>query len=240
MEASVSAVTDGTGGHARVPGFTVGGKSGTSEPPVGREYLGFIASFIGLAPAVDTQVVVLVIIHNPRAGQHHGGQVAGPVVSRILDDVLAYLGIPPCHPTAAGSSQTPPPANAPIILPDVRGRTITEARDLLPNFTIHLAGNEDPNVVRITDQLPLPGVYLPRDSDIFLFTEYNNEKTSTTVPNLRGMSLAQATNSLASRNLNIVFTGSGVVMHQDIAYGTEVSQGSVITVTLRPQLVDSY
>ena len=84
----------------------------------------------------------------------------------------------------------------------------------------------------VTDQVPKSGVSLLRKSNIFLYTENNNVRTSVTVPNLIGMSAAQATNSLSSKNLNIVIDGHGIVISQSIAANTKVEQGTVITVTL--------
>ena len=70
-------VTDGTGSRAKVAGYSVGGKSGTTEPLEKNVDSGYIASFVGLAPTVNTQVVVLVILYNPNGPNgHQGGQVA--------------------------------------------------------------------------------------------------------------------------------------------------------------------
>ena len=234
MEMSEYTITDGTGSRASVPGFVVGGKSGTSEPPVGREEEGFIASFVGLSPVIDTELVVLVIIYNPTAGNHHGGQVAGPVVSQILSDILIYRGSS-TNVTMGAPQTTNALARELTILPDVRNRTIAEARRLLPSFTVHVYGEEDEDTTIVTDQLPHPGVNLFGGANIFLSTENNNTRMSETVPNLRGMSLTQARNALASRNLNITFTGQGVVMHQEPPLGSNVPQGTVVNVRLMPQ-----
>ena len=70
-------VTNGTGASAKVKGYSIGGKSGTTEPLEANASSGYIASFIGLAPTVNTQVVVLVILDNPNGPNgHQGGQVA--------------------------------------------------------------------------------------------------------------------------------------------------------------------
>ena len=123
-----------------------------------------------------------------------------------------------------------------ITLPDVRRRTVREARNLLSDFNVHISGEEDEEATIITEQLPHPGVSLFRGSDIFLSTENNNARISVTVPDLRGSSLTQARSSLANRNLNIVFTGNGVVRHQDPPPGADVPQGTVVNVTLGPEL----
>ena len=75
MDMSEYVVTNGTGASAKVSGYTVGGKSGTTEPLKGSN-TGYIASFVGFAPVENTDVVVLVILYNPKGGFHQGGQVA--------------------------------------------------------------------------------------------------------------------------------------------------------------------
>ena len=90
-----SVVTDGTGRSAAVQGYSVGGKSGTSEPTAGNIDSGYVASFAAISPIENTQVVVLVTLYDPQGGSHQGGQTAGPVVSKILTEVLPYLGIEP-------------------------------------------------------------------------------------------------------------------------------------------------
>lgn len=86
-------VNDGTGKLAKINGYSIGGKTGTSEPLSGNEDEGYVASFIAMSPTVNTQVVVLVTIYNPKGGSHQGSQVAGPVIKQILSEVLPYIGI---------------------------------------------------------------------------------------------------------------------------------------------------
>lgn len=189
------------------------GKSGTSEPLAGSENEGYVASFIGFSPTVNTEVVVLVTIYNPKAGSYQGGQVAGPVVSQILKEVLPYLGI------SSEESVSSNTISKSALVPDVRGKTIKEAKEILKNagFSSEILGNEDEAVTVITDQVPKPGITIISNSKIFLYTTLNNAKTLVTVPNLKGMSAAQAINSLSASNLNLIITGSGIVITQDVA-----------------------
>ena len=90
-----SVVEGGTGQTAKVKGYSVGGKSGTSEPTVNNPDSGYVASFAGISPVENTQVVVLVTLYAPHGVSHQGGQTAGPVVSKIFSEVLPYLGIEP-------------------------------------------------------------------------------------------------------------------------------------------------
>ena len=90
-----SVVTDGTGGNSAVDGYSVGGKSGTSEPTASNKDAGYVASFAAISPVQDTKLVVLVTLYDPQTKNHHGGSTAAPVVGQILAEVLPYLGIEP-------------------------------------------------------------------------------------------------------------------------------------------------
>ena len=90
-----SVVTDGTGKNAQVQGYSIGGKSGTSEPIAGDESSGYTTSFAAISPIENTQIVILVTLYDPKGDSHQGGQTAAPVVSQILSEVLPYLGIEP-------------------------------------------------------------------------------------------------------------------------------------------------
>ena len=90
-----SVVINGTGKKAAVKGYSVGGKSGTSEPPVGDKKAGYVASFAAISPVENTKLVILVTLYDPHGSSHQGGTVAGPVAGQILSEVLPYLGIEP-------------------------------------------------------------------------------------------------------------------------------------------------
>ena len=90
-----SVVTDGTGKRAQVDGYTIGGKSGTSEPIASDKKAGYTTSFAAISPIENTQVVILVTLYDPTGHSHQGGQTAAPVVAKILKEVLPYMGIEP-------------------------------------------------------------------------------------------------------------------------------------------------
>lgn len=83
-------VTDGTGKAAQVPGYTVGGKTGTTENYSPGKY---VASFAGFAPVENPKVAVLVLIKNPTKNGHMGGEIAAPVAQEILSNTLKYYDI---------------------------------------------------------------------------------------------------------------------------------------------------
>ena len=84
-------VAEGGGKNARIEGVSIGGKTATSETlPRGRGV--YIASFVGFAPADNPKVMALVIINHPK-GQYYGGTIAAPVVKKLFENILPYLGI---------------------------------------------------------------------------------------------------------------------------------------------------
>ena len=106
-------------------------------------------------------------------------------------------------------------------------------------FKVTVNGNEDASTL-ITDQTPKPGTQLLKDANVFLYTDLNNIKTSVSVPNFSGMSAAQAINSATSKGLNLNLNGSGIVISQDTASGSNVEVGTVITVNLSKELNGGY
>ena len=89
-----SVVSEGTGKNARVQGYNVGGKTGTSEDGVNTGK--YVTSFIGVAPTDDPKVTILVTLYNPTGESgHQGGTVAAPVAGKVLNEVINYLEISP-------------------------------------------------------------------------------------------------------------------------------------------------
>ena len=87
-----SVVSEGTGKNARVAGYRVGGKTGTSEDGVNTNK--YVTSFVGVAPISSPKVAILVTLYNPTGeGGHQGGGVAAPVAGEILAEILSYLNL---------------------------------------------------------------------------------------------------------------------------------------------------
>jgi stage V sporulation protein D (sporulation-specific penicillin-binding protein) len=87
-----SVVSEGTGKNAQVKGYSIGGKTGTSEDGVNTNK--YVASFVGVTPISNPQLVVLVVLYNPTGeGGHGGGGVAAPVASKVLTEALPYLEV---------------------------------------------------------------------------------------------------------------------------------------------------
>lgn len=86
-----SVVSEGGGKNAAVEGYRIGGKTATSQT-LPRSANKYISSFVGFAPADDPQILGMCIIYNPR-GVYYGGTIAAPVIGKIFENILPYLGI---------------------------------------------------------------------------------------------------------------------------------------------------
>lgn len=228
-------VTDGTGGNADIEGYSIGGKSGTSEPKYTSESDGYIASFIGAVPTTDVKAVVLVTLYKPTGSMHQGGEIAAPVVHQIFSDILPLLGISSSNNDEIQGNTS----DSSALLVDVRNKTVAEAEKILRSsgFDVSTGVNIDKESTLVSDQVPKPGVRLIYDSTICLYTGDDTVRVSVSVPDLKGMSAEQAINSVRSKDLNIVFEGSGSqVISQDYIYGTQVEKGTIITVTMKDEL----
>ena len=222
------AVTDGTGKYANVKGYSIGGKSGTSEN-LGQGDGTYVASFIGFSPTVNTQVVVLVALYNPQGDSFQGGGIAAPVVGQILSEVLPYIGVASTSNNSA-SYETK-------TMPNLEGKTISEAKETLTSlgFNVHVDSSvQDTDLV--TSQMPRKGALLLDNANVFLYTENSSVSTSVNVPNFKGMTVSEAIDAANKANLNISLDGAGIVISQDVAADTSVEVGSVINLTLKSKL----
>lgn len=234
-----SVVTDGGGKYGQVTGYSVAGKTGTSEATEGSTS-GYVSSFVAVAPSDDPQLVVLLTLYNPQGKDHFGGHIAAPVVSQILSEVLPYLGIPSNDTTTNTSNPTTTSSTVTkSTLHDVRNKTAAEAKEILEEQGFKCSFTCSSSDI-ITEQIPKQGTSLIEGSVVKLYSqETSNSKPTSTVPDLKGMSYTSAKSALSAKNLNINIVGTGKVISQDPIAGTEVSEGTVITVTLQEDVGSS-
>lgn len=157
-------VADGTGKRAYLPGFRVGGKTATSEK-LPRSSNKYISSFIGFAPADNPQVMAMVLIEDP-VGIYYGGTIAAPVIADLFNNILPYLGIEESYTEKEmkqfniGSFQ----------MPDFIGKTKKEVKELMKIYDFgELYSTGDGEIV--TEQFPLGGETIDKDSDFILYFE---------------------------------------------------------------------
>ena len=219
-------VSNGTGKKGAVKGYTIAGKTGTSEAAVGSDN-GNTLSYVAIAPSENPSLVALVVLYNTPTTRSQGSTIAGPIMSNILSEVLPYLGITSDEVSISSN-------NSLITVPNIINKTVTEAEKILKNsgFNPVISFEGDKNSTLVATQVPSNGTKLLKDSVVLLYSEGNSTRTSVTVPDLTGMTLTQAKTALKQKNLNISYTGNGLVSEQSIKNGTSVEEGTIINVTL--------
>ena len=160
-----SVVSEGTGKNAKVAGYRIGGKTGTSEDGVNTGK--YVTSFCGVAPIDDPQVVVLVTLYNPTGeGGHQGGGVAAPVGGQIFSEILPYLEV-------NQQNQEEVEIKEEVSIPNVIGISIQEAEKILKDkgLNIHI-NNEQENIDKIntfvTNQIPQPGIIVYKNTNVYI------------------------------------------------------------------------
>lgn len=227
---------EGTGKNAYVPGYKIGGKTGTSEDVHAEATEGgekkYIVSFCGVAPTDDPQVVILLLLDNPstKSGIYiSGGNMAAPVVGHILSEVLPYLGIQPTYTDDEKKDLD-------IAVPKLTEKSVEDATQLLKKegLTVRIIGDG----TTVTDQLPSENVYIAPGSQVILYAGQKKPSNTVTVPELYGKSFAEAKKALEGAGLfiksggTLMSTTSAVVSTQSIKKNESVPVGSVIEVTL--------
>jgi len=155
-------VEGGSGKNAYIAGYSVGGKTATSEK-LPRSLNEYISSFVGFAPADNPQVIAIVIIDEPE-GIYYGGTIAAPVIKELFENILPYLGIEPEYTEEELKNITPE-----VNMPDLSGLSETEAKKLLNEyeFEVRVLGEGE----KVTDQFPLAGEEVPGDSVVIIYLE---------------------------------------------------------------------
>lgn len=224
-----SVVTEGTAKNASVAGFSIGGKTGTSEKidvfdEDGNRVLDKIVSFVGVAPMDNPQYIVLVALDTPsrQTGIYiSGGVMAAPTVGAVMADILPYLGVE----RSDGSGQL-------IAVEDMEGLTQKEAQQRLQalGFTAKCSGTEE----AVTAQIPAAGTSIPFGSEVLLYFGENVESSPVTVPDFTGMTRQQASDTAGKLGLYIQVAGNtGVeptvtVTAQSIEKNASVPPGTTI------------
>ena len=160
-----SVVSEGTGKNAKVAGYRIGGKTGTSEDGVNTNK--YVTSFCGVAPIDDPQVVVLVTLYNPTGeGGHQGGGVAAPVGGQIFSEILPYLEV-------SQGNQDEVEQVEQVQTPDIIGKTIEESEKIIKENGLELIiQNETENLDKentiIKNQTPQAGIVVNKGNKVYI------------------------------------------------------------------------
>ena len=224
-----SVVTEGTAKNASVAGFSIGGKTGTSEKidvfdENGNRVLDKIVSFVGVAPMDDPQYIVLVALDTPsrQTGIYiSGGVMAAPTVGAVMADILPYLEVARCD--ASGQM---------ISVENLEDLTSKEAQNRLQ--AVGLTGKCIGDGELVTGQIPAAGTSIPYGSEVLLYLGEEITQTPVTVPNFLGMTRQQASDAAGKLGLYIRITGNTgletniTVTAQSIKENAQVPPGTTI------------
>ena len=226
-----SVVVEGTAKNAQVAGFSIGGKTGTSEKidvfdENGQRVQDKIVSFVGVAPMDDPQYIVLVALDTPSRSTGiyiSGGVMAAPTVGAVMADILPYLEVSRNYGPEDAAGQS-------ITVSDFSGMTQKEAEKELKNLglTAQFIGSGE----QIAGQIPEAGNMVPGNSQVLLYLGQEPEIRQVTVPDFTGMTRQQASDAAGLLGLYILVTGNGamdaVVTAQSQPMNTQVVVGTTI------------
>lgn len=227
-------VSSGNGvANAYVAGYRVAAKTGTSEKRDTADPSDRIGSCVGVAPADDPQVCVIVIVDEPQTSNKYGATVAAPYVAAIMEQILPYLGVERVY------SQDEMSRIA-VKVGSYKGYTLEKAKEAITKLGLKYEVVGDGQTV--TAQIPASGEYVTNiNGKVILYTGDSSAMPPVTVPNLTGQNAAQAIRRLYALGLNVYITGAtnysqgqgAVIVGQSIKEGERVEYGSVIEVTCR-------
>ena len=219
----------GSGRNGYVAGYRVAGKTGTSEKKNDSNGDGvddYIASFCGFAPAENAELVCLVFFDTPTGAAYYGSQVAAPVYSQIMSEVLPYLQIAAQYTEAELE-------NLDISTGTYIGMTVENAESAAENdgFTTSVKGSGD----IVLAQVPAAGTSIPKGGNVVLYTDEESASSKVEVPDMTGFTVYDMNYFASVYNINVSISGVttselSFSTSQSIAAGTLVSPGTVVKV----------
>jgi stage V sporulation protein D (sporulation-specific penicillin-binding protein) len=216
-------VTNGTGKQAAVPGYIVGGKSGTANIATPTGYLdAYNSSFVGVAPLNDPKLTVLVVVNSPKKAIL-GGAVAAPVVQEVLSQSLNYLGVPKTEEVEEKDEY--------VTVPNVYGKLIDDAGRMIidSGLRFNTGPNEISDYAVVLSQNPDAGSSVLKDSIIDLAVN-NNDGDTLVVPDFSKKSKNQVQSILNSLNLEYNIKGDGDYISQSPRAGEKIDVGGTVTI----------
>ena len=223
-------VDSGSGKNAAIPGYSVGGKTGTSQKydengKVSSTLL--VASFVGFAPANDPEYLCMIIVDEPQVPVVYGSTVAAPYVQQVLKNVLTYYSVPTDRNETA------------VSVPDVRGMTVEQAQKALKSAGLEATFMETEKAASVQRQSPSPGNMVVKGSPVILYTAWTTfqaeeeEIEMTKVPSVMGKNRINALDAFTKAGLVMEYDRSqstGTVTMVQYPEGTEIPVGTTVHV----------
>ncbi|MGL4990707.1 MAG: stage V sporulation protein D [Sarcina sp.] len=218
-----SVVLEGGAKNSRIEGFQIGGKTGTAQKVNengGYKGGGYIASFISMVPTDEPVLTLFISIDNPTGGAYYGGVIATPVAKMVYEDIFNYL-----KPSYFNAEEL---QEYDIIIPEVRGLTVNEAKKLLTDSGLkyEIEGEDE----YISDMLPKAGYMVADTTKIKLYTGgSSNYNKDVIIPDFIGYSKEMVESLMIKIGLVPKFEGEGTVKEQSHKKDDVVKKGETIT-----------
>lgn len=213
-----------------VQGYNVGGKTGTAQkvdPTTGTYSTDkYISSMIALAPVENPQITVFIAVDEPSNGAYYGGEVAAPLMKELFEEVFKYMDSPLAKERFSIYKN--------VIIPDVRGKSIEEAKQILKENG--LEAEVKGNGKTVVSMESYPGSTVKEGTTISITAKDNGQvEKEIIMPDLKGSTEEFATSVLDNLGLVYEFQGEGTVDSQSIANGNKVVKGTKVTITLKKE-----
>ena len=230
MRELLNFVSENGAKNSLVAGYNIGAKTGTSQKvskilQTGDKRL-YIGSCATVAPIEKPEIAVFVMLDEPKGEKYYGGAISAPVNSKIMADILPYLGFEPSYTEEQLQKLA-------ITVPDTVGSAIADAKSKITTQKLEykVVGNGE----KVVRQLPAAGSKVISGGVVILYTEDGAEVTKATVPNFKGLSATDVNAAAARAGVNVEFSGNtstgGLKAYkQSVEAGKEVDAGTVITV----------
>lgn len=208
----------GTGEKARIPGYRIGGKTGTTiKTPPGVTPKKYIASFAGLLPIQQPRLAFYVYIDDPKMGEIFGGSVSAPVFQDIARVAVQILGIAPDDPVAFAQAE--------------QERTANPLKDAAKTSATQKLAKPTPTPTQGEDEILSTGADETSD-DFWEEVATPEDRLLPCMPDCRGQTIAQAWRTLSDAGITsgVRMMGSGVATSQEPAAGAPVRPGAGVTV----------
>ena len=222
--------TQDEGAGTFVQGYDIAGKTGTAEK-VDREtgtYSAdkYIASMVAMTPVDDPQLTVYISVDEPSTGVYYGGQVASPLMKKLFSHIFAYIESPTGKASYSISKD--------VVIPEVRGKSIEEAKSILEENGLGCEINGDGNTIVSIN--PYPGTTVKAGSKITLTASSKSSIDNKIImPDLAGTTVEFAINLLDNLGLQYEYEGSGKVVKQSISSGELISSGTKVKLVFKEE-----
>ena len=219
-------VNEGGSNKSYIEGYHIGGKTGTAQKvnsvTGGYESGKYISSMAAMAPIDSPEITAFISIDEPSNGAYYAGVVTAPLMKILLTDIFNYMD--------SEFSQDYNAVARDILIPEIRGKSIEEAKKILKD--VNLEYNIEGSGESVTNTQPYPGYTVKEGTKITIYTGDAVDNNKVSMPDLTGFSVTSAEDVLDNLGIKYILEGDGFVIDQSIPAGEVITTGSNVRLTL--------